>query len=804
MDSVNQEGSVPSSSAPLPDLERDASGDEREEELDGSNIFEVNPFEMTADQAEVVSETDPQQQEPYQATAGSSVFDGNPLAEEDRSESQGSPPIPDVPSPGQVFRGDPLEIAASQPDIAVEVDQPEQVSYQPLSSVFDGNLLAEEDRPESQAPPPPAPPPPASVDESPPPKKKRKMLIAVITLLCLIGVGLVAWFFLFEWGSQSSEDKAAIQSVTPVDVVSGEEVSTLCQRTSVNLEEVGVIWFGQSLEHGHINSFWMNDQQQETSRPRTPASQSRSDNDDASIVMQQVVTDLYETDGDGCTAAGAFYWRNILPHIIDADRLGVDNFDASTRYDIYSDESEIREAVVEEIVRQLNSCVANAQFVDLKAEEQPRIYAIAYDRDYKDVVFVDTPLLELDSLSNQDQGLKVLRCTFGKTEGNNGEYVNDVLISPSLRAIVYLDRPVGLLESQVIIDEGTETGDTAGEPEEATAGDAQESAGDTEATAGDAQESAGDTEATAGDAQESAGDTEATAGDAQESAGDTEATAGDAQESAGDTEATAGDAQESAGDTNGLTSEDTGGDTSRDSATDTPAAATDSQTPSGAQTSTTDDTEDAVSDTSQTSTSDQVGTETTDDASEVTSRAPAPTDESKTDTNTAGTDDGVSNDAGTQKPDTDCVSNCPQESNNGDDTDDGSNDGDNCQSGCPGDGNDGDDDDDGTGDGGDTCQTNCPGDGDDGDGGDTCQTNCPGDGDDGDGGDTCQTNCPGDGDDGDGGDTCQTNCPGDGDDGDGGTTPTPTPTPPPQCPAGQILDVYGNCKSPPPPITGDW
>ncbi len=253
------------------------------------------------------------------------------------------------------------------------------------------------------------------------PRNWRPWLYTAIALILIAGVAALVYF----WPSLFGDDED--DSVTEVPVALSED-SGLCRATdSVDLNEVGVLNYGDSLVYNTINPFWTTDE---------------ASNGDAQAILDGAVTELFKTVGDGCTPSGTAYWRNVLPHSIDADRVGVDNYDAATRTAIYAEDMDTKVAVASEIVRQLANC-ADVHFVNLTVEEVPMIYVAAYTADYNDVVFVQTPLLQLDTLPNDEQGLIVIRCSFGKMEGNNGGYANDILVSPSLRAIVYLDSPTG-------------------------------------------------------------------------------------------------------------------------------------------------------------------------------------------------------------------------------------------------------------------------------------------------------------------------------------------------------------------------
>ena len=257
-------------------------------------------------------------------------------------------------------------------------------------------------------------------------RKHRTGLLVTLVILIFAALAFTLWQ---RAGSDDSDDSSE-PSVTGVV----DETLTLCQEPSaVNLEQIGVLRFGDSLHYNTINPFWMSD---------------RTANGDAEAILANAVDELYQTVLDGCSPAGVAYWRYVMPHVIDAERPGIDNNDATTRITAYTKETDTRVAVAEETASQLSNC-ADVQFVQLTVEEAPRIYVAAYAQDYSDVVFVQTPLLQLDDLSNGDRGLIVIRCSFGKMEGTAGSYVNETFISPSLRAIVYRDQPAGVQVFQV-------------------------------------------------------------------------------------------------------------------------------------------------------------------------------------------------------------------------------------------------------------------------------------------------------------------------------------------------------------------
>ncbi len=286
------------------------------------------------------------------------------------------------------------------------------------------------------------------------PRNWRPWLYTLAGLILIAGIA--AFIHFFVWSPFDDDDDDSVSEV-PVAF----EDSGLCRATeSVDLSEVGVLNYGDSLVYNVINPFWTTD---ETS------------NGDAQVILEGAVTELFEIVGDGCTPAGTAYWRNILPHSIDADRVGLDNYDATSRVTIYQEDADTRVAVTTEIVRQLSECT-DVQFVNLTVEDAPRIYVAAYAADYNGIVFVQTPLLQLDTLPSGDQGLTVIRCSFGKIEGSDGDYVNYTLISPSLRAIVYLESPMG---NQVFMlapdtDEDEQDQDQPDQPTEAPVQEALE------------------------------------------------------------------------------------------------------------------------------------------------------------------------------------------------------------------------------------------------------------------------------------------------------------------------------------------
>ena len=339
--------------------------------------------------------------------------------------------------------------------------------------------------------PPPRQPPPGSPDDdgsddddgsADPPdgngKKKRTwktwLLTVMIALIVIAASVLGVWYFTQDDGS----DGDVVTEPPPTEVPAAD----FCRHGGpASLDEVRVLRFSDKLE-GRINPLWSDVAKEEA---------------DAQTVLDGIVTELFSTEGDGCTPQGAAYWRLVRPVSIDAGRIGVDDFDSATRMAIYGEDADTATAVAVETASQLSDC-ADPQFVYLSAEEAPVIYVAAYTVDYDDVVFVRTPLPEYDELPDGSQGLKVLRCSFGKVEGADGDYVSDVLISPTLRAIIYLDSPAGVEVVDIVPNEG-EGGDSSALSDEETS-----ETDDTEAADG---EDAAETDETASSDDEEASET---------------------------------------------------------------------------------------------------------------------------------------------------------------------------------------------------------------------------------------------------------------------------------------------------------
>ena len=286
--------------------------------------------------------------------------------------------------------------------------------------------------------------------------RKLRWILGLI-LVALVASAAYYYFIGFNGDDNVDSDEAGVVEGDDDDVDSDEagedDAMIVCQEQSaVNLEEVGVLSYGDSLVYNTINPFWTEN----------------SDVDgDVEALFESAIDELYRTVQDGCSPAGAAYWRLVRTHVIDAARPGIDNFDSATRIAAYTEETDTRVAVVKETASQLANCV-NIEYVPLTVKEAPRIHVATYADDYTDVVFVSTPLLQLDELSNGDMGLIVIRCSFGKVEGTSDDTVNETLISPSLRAIVYLDQPAGIQPQliQVLPDIETDDNQNVSESEE--------------------------------------------------------------------------------------------------------------------------------------------------------------------------------------------------------------------------------------------------------------------------------------------------------------------------------------------------
>lgn len=373
----------------------------------------------------------------------------------DSSFPPGSPPQPTAQETVATPRGAPVSrqfgaqpaeqaTAGTRPAGAATPAQPatavSRSASNPAAKYFGDGSGSPGSRP-SERQPPPGPPGSDDADDGPDGdgKKKRtwKRWLLRIALLAIVIVAtlLVLWQLTKDDGSDG--DNVADQPEAEVPAVD------FCRHGGpASLDEVGVPRFSDKLE-GRARSFWSDEAAVEAS---------------AQAVLDDIVEDLFSTDGDGCTPPGAAYWRLVRPVSIDAGLLGVDDFDSATRIGIYEKDADTAMAVAVETASQLSDC-ADPQFVHLTAEEAPTIYVAAYAADYDNVVFVRIPLKEVDELPDGGRGLKVLRCSFGKVEGSDGDYVNDVLISPSLRAIIYLDSPAGVEVIDIVPDEG-EGGDS--------------------------------------------------------------------------------------------------------------------------------------------------------------------------------------------------------------------------------------------------------------------------------------------------------------------------------------------------------
>ena len=597
---------------------------------------------------------------------------------------------------------------------------------------------------------------PVDTKKDPSPDKRKHRWLWALLAAALAAVPVL--YLTGIWQPFGSDSNNEIVTGAEGVVATGEDFGPCQADMSVNLDEVGVLRYGDSLQYNEINPFWLAD---------------ATANGDASAVLENAVTELFHTVGDGCTSAGAAYWRNVLSHVIDADRLGVDNHDASARIAVYKEEMDTQVAVSTETARQLSAC-ADVQFVNLTVEDAPRIYVAAYTPDYNDVVFVQTPLLQLDNLSSGDKGLVVIRCSFGKVEGNNGDYVNETLISPSLRAIVYLDRPTGVQVFKVIPDTMDREGQTQNPQEQqeqqATEEEAQTPEAQTTDDVDDTDQTRDVTPTLADEAEEMPVEQTDTPQTSKETPEPSKA------QTSKEEPAVQQPTDEQVGEQTDVTQPET----------------------STTQTPETSETTEATEETEPTT------DQETDTAQQPEEDTPAQTPET-TETTDQETDDGAGTVTQPEQQE-ECPDGCNPVDSTGDQgdqmTDEGSITTDDGTGGTD-DVSGGSDDGTGTNGGGDCPNGDCPGDGDGDDGtgtngdGDCPNGDCPGDGDGDDGtgtngdGDCPNGDCPGDGDGDDGtgtngdGDCPNGDCPGD-------------EQPQPACPTDWIIDPFGNCKEPDP------
>ena len=412
---------------PVP--ERDTSDEDTAVEYDDS-LGGASPLSMPTTEVTVVPNT------LAHSAGGDSVFD--PVGSNDESQH-------------------------AEPSAEPEFD----FSAPPVVGDVEVEATAPEDDGQEGAPPgddePPVPGDEASDGDNGGRKGRSRVRRAMPWVIIIAAILALAAFVVYQVASDD-------QTLSPQEVATdvADRVQSVCQTGEYpeSLAEVGVLRYGDSLSYNDIQPFWNSE------------SIFQGDADD---IFGNIVTQLYDTDGDGCTPAGVAYWRYLLPHVIDADRVGVDNHDARVRIESYTDETDTRIAVAEETARQFANC-RDMQYVNLTVEDAPRIYVAAYTADYDDVVFVQTPLLQVDALADGQSGLIVVHCQFGKSEGVNDSYVNEAFISPTLRAIVYRDQPTG--GTVVVLDPDDDTQEASEEAgareEESAASVDQEANGSTE------------------------------------------------------------------------------------------------------------------------------------------------------------------------------------------------------------------------------------------------------------------------------------------------------------------------------------
>ena len=353
----------------------------------------------------------------------------------------------DPPKGNSVFKQSASELPQAPPD---DEDESPRVS-EPGEQLPQPPKDAESHEQGNDQPPPPSSngQPPVPMDGEPPASDgrwRRWFVNHRVWWLAAVVVAIFATLFaLLVWPFGGFDD-GGDDVVAPVDLVvsGGIESSSICQvESDVDLEKVGVLSHGDSLEYNNINSLWASD---------------NAADDAAGVVVDNAVDELYRQDRDGCAPAIAVsYWRGLRSDVIDADRPGIDNNDTITRTAAYTEDADTRVAVAEETASQLSSCVDNAEYVELTVEEAPAIFVAMYAKDYEEIVFVETSLPQEDELSSGDQGLIVIRCAFGKTEGSSGVSADGALISPSMRAIVYLNQPTGVQASQIVLLEPLDT-----------------------------------------------------------------------------------------------------------------------------------------------------------------------------------------------------------------------------------------------------------------------------------------------------------------------------------------------------------
>ena len=691
---------------PVP--ERDTSDEDTAVEYDDS-LGGASPLAMPTTEVTDMPNLRPEGVFPFTIPAGSvSVF--NPVGSNDESQHV-------------------------EPSAAPEFD----FSRPPVVGDAEVEATAPEDDGQEGAPPgddePPVPGDEASNGDNGGRNGRSRVRKAMPWVIIIAAILALAAFVIYQ---VASDDQTPSPQEVATDVA--DRVQSVCQTGEYpeSLAEVGVLRYGDSLSYNDIQPFWDSE------------SVFQGDADD---IFGNIVTQLYDTVGDGCTPAGVAYWRYLLPHVIDADRVGVDNHDARVRINSYMEETDTRIAVAEETARQFANC-RDMQYVNLTVEDAPRIFVAAYTADYNDVVFVQTPLLQVDALANGQNGLIVVHCQFGKSEGVNDSYVNEAFISPTLRAIVYRDQPTG--GTVFILDPDDDTQEAS---EEAGARD-EESAASVDQEANESTES--DVQATpetpASQIVEDANQTrDETPEPEPQPEPEPEPQLQPEPDPQPEPQPQPEINQDAAGQSSvGEVQEEPTGPLPTEPEQDVPAITENPQP------------------TEQQSTEDQQDADTDQPEPQPQPEAQQPEPQPEPESTTGGSGEGcggscgnteegsgdqgddTGGDTGTVDTGDQGADGCPNGDCSGDD---GGNDGDDCPNGdCPGDdgGNDGDD---------------CP------------NGDCPGNGGDDNGDDCPNGDCPGNGDD-------------DGDDEDDGGGPEPA------CLPGEILDPFGNCKAPDPGPAG--
>ena len=143
----------------------------------------------------------------------------------------------------------------------------------------------EPDPPES---PPPGPPDDDDFQDDGPgdgdngDHNRRRRWPYWLSLVVLVAAAVAAGIWHFTSDDGDDGDKVVGQPTTE------EEVTDFCQSTPTGIDHVGVLKFSDRLD-GTINPLW---------------SDREAVDGDAQSILDGIVTDLFSTDGDGCTPQG--------------------------------------------------------------------------------------------------------------------------------------------------------------------------------------------------------------------------------------------------------------------------------------------------------------------------------------------------------------------------------------------------------------------------------------------------------------------------------------------------------------------